>query len=348
VAPSRGMLALVFFVLFIYPLANIPREGATARDEGLKYFLNIHRVLNNIHHAVIPLQPVAFGLLLALGIIAFLYAWRRNLRRVNIETIMVAGLLLVTIPWLAATFGVATITNRMKDVLPGTVAACVVLGAAVAQIVFVFPKRYLRAAAILTPLPLVVLVFVPQLQQDWTLVQERRMPDRRVALRQYVDINLEPGTIVVNGENHKTFNPFWGGLEARHWVDWWMSDNIMEYSVEEWRDERQMTYAAIPLLEWQEMQASQAGRDYLAQMLHLRDFTDPPDQRGPEVILYRFWRMEHEDAAPARFYRSPRPARARSDSLSFLAHGTRDRYSIWRRDSSGGVRSKPGTGRAGG
>jgi hypothetical protein len=125
-------------------------------------------------------------------------------------------------------------------------------------------------------------------------VEARRLPDRRVALRQWVDVNLTPGTVLVDQENHKTFNPIWGGIPYRNWVDWWVTDNIMEHSVAEWRDERGMSYSVIPRYEWEQMTATEDGRAYLGEMLLLRDFFAPPDARGPEMIVYRLWRPEHE------------------------------------------------------
>jgi hypothetical protein len=295
-----GMMvaAVIVFLLLLYPITTVQREGEIAREQGLRNFLNAPRVWNNLYYAIYPVQPTMFAVYVGLGIPAFLYARWRGLPRVKVEIVAVSALVLVTIPWLAATFSQVSLLNRMKDVLPATTMACVILGVAVAQVAAVVPKLTARYSAAvqgsITAIPLIIVVFLPQVGASWDLVQERRLPDRRVELRQWVDVNLEPGTVVVDGENHKTFNPFWGGLEARHWVDWWISDDVTEYPVEEWREQRGMWYAAIPLAQWQAMQASPEGRAYLSKMLHLRDFTDPPPKRGPQVVFYRFWRMEHE------------------------------------------------------
>jgi hypothetical protein len=58
-----------------------------------------------------------------------------------------------------------------------------------------------------------------------------------------------------------------------------------------------MTYVVLPRWQWQEIQETQAGQDYLAQMLHLRNFFSPPPRRGPEMVVYRFWRMQVETDA---------------------------------------------------
>jgi hypothetical protein len=113
-------------------------------------------------------------------------------------------------------------------------------------------------------------------------------------LRQWFDVNLDPGTVIVTNENEKTFNPLWGGIPYRHWIDWWLTDNMMEYPVAEWREDRGMSYAVIPIDQWQVMQATKAGQNYLAEMLRLRDFTSPSPVRGPEMVVYRLWPMTHE------------------------------------------------------
>lgn len=288
-------VALVVFLLFLYPISNVQREGETAREQGLTNILNPNRVLDNLYFAIYPLEPIAFELLVGGGVIAWLFAWRTRLPRAKTWGIGLAALLLVTIPWLAASFSAVTANSRLKDVLPATTAACVLLGAAAAQIVFIVPERWKKPGMLLVPLPLVALVFVPQLKQSWDTARASLLPDSRVALRQWADINLDPGTVIVDISNDKTFNPFWGGLLGRKWFDWWTTKNVMEYSLDEWHNQRGMSYAVIPQDEWAAMQDSSDGQAYLAHMLHLKDFTAPPQEaRGPEFVVYRLWRMQVE------------------------------------------------------
>ncbi|HEX2908099.1 MAG TPA: hypothetical protein VHO69_14610, partial [Phototrophicaceae bacterium] len=150
-----------------------------------------------------------------------------------------------------------------------------------------------KVSPVLLALVLAVLVWWPHLQADWALVLNRRLPDRRTELRRWFDTNLDVGTIIVGDENGKTFNPLWGGIAHRKWFDWWITGNITEHSVEEWRD-RGMTYAVVPLWLQQDIAKTDAGRNYLAALLHLRDFVPPPQQRGPDVVVYRLWRPDVE------------------------------------------------------
>ncbi len=273
-------------------LNNLQREGAVIKNQGLSNFFNLSRTLNNLYFTIFPIHATAFAIIAVGGMIAFLIAPRQQQPRVRAGIIGLAAVSGVTIAWLANTFSQVDPIN-IRYVLPATTAACVILGAALAQIANVLPGCWSLGKSVVA-LPLVLLVFIPQFRQDVAIVRERRLPDWRVDLRQWFDTNLDPGTVIVTQDNHKTFNPFFGGIPYRHWTDWWMSEDITEHSLDEWVNQRQMRYAVLPKTEWAAMEKTDAGRAYLGQMLHLRDFFQPPDTRGPEMVVYRLRRMENE------------------------------------------------------
>lgn len=308
-----GLTALVGILV-------LPREGATARESGLTNVLNAERVLNNIYYAIYPLQPAVFLGIVIAGIAAYLLARRYGLPRVRPEAVGLCLVLIITVPWLAASFSRVSATERMKDVLPATTAACVLLGIAIGQIVIAVPKRYGAVMKVATTAAL-MLMFVPQVAADVTLMQNRLLPDHRVALRQWADLNLEPGTVLVEQPNHKTFNPFWGGIEGQHWFDWWLSRDVLERTPQAWRDEHGISYAVIDWGAAQEMQTTEAGQAFLAPLLHLRDFRG--DARSPQFSVYRLWGMEH--GAQAQFgdsirllgYDQDRDAAAPGEAVTF-------------------------------
>jgi 4-amino-4-deoxy-L-arabinose transferase-like glycosyltransferase len=285
--------ATAFWIIFVYGVdfRNLQRYGAVVRDQGITNMLNFNRAVNNIYHTILPLSPLAFGIYCGLGAVAFLIAKRRGLQRVQIGVAGLCLLLIITIPWLINTFNEIHI-DTIRYSLPATVGACILMGMGLQQIVFLLPKRWF--SGVVVALPLILLVFIPQLQNDWRLVQNRRLPDTRVALREWFDVNLEPGTVLVDAENHKTFNPIWGGIPYRRWVDWIVTDDVMQHSAAEWREEQGISYMQISRFQIEELNRSENGRTYLAQLLHLRDFFTPPPTRGPEMGFYRLWRMENE------------------------------------------------------
>jgi len=284
-----GATVLWFLLAYKIDFNNLPREGALVQSEGIANLFNFSRLANNLYYTIFPLNAAAWTVIAILGVIAYTFGRERRLSRLQVGVTGLALLLAVTIPWLANMFNEVG-ADKIRYVLPATGAACVLLGAALAQVAKAVPE-YIGGAWVM--MPLIALVFIPQLSQDWRLVQNRRLPDRRVELRQWFDANLEPGTVIVDPENHMTFNPIYGGIPYKNWVDWWVSDDIMEYPLDEWRDQRGMSYAVIPRLQVEQMRGRVDGRAYLDQMLPLRDFFGT-EERGPEVAVYRLWRMDAE------------------------------------------------------
>jgi hypothetical protein len=289
----QGAVLLATLLIALVGIAVLPREGAVARESGVTNVLNSGRVFNNVYYAIYPLQPAVFALSIGAGIIAYFIALRCRLPRIRLESVLFGLIILITVPWLAASFSLVSATERLKDVLPATTIACVLLGIAIEQLSLVIPAHY-GAARVVVALPL-LLVFGPQLSADRALIENRQLPDNRVALRQWADENLEPGTVLVDQENHKTFNPYWGGIEGRHWFDWWVGDSFPENTVDGWRAAYGITYAVISSDEQHRLETTDSGQSMLAQMLHLRDFTAP--SRGPSFSVYRLWRMQHETQA---------------------------------------------------
>lgn len=287
--------AVGLWLVFVYGVDfnNLQREGAVVQQQGLSNLLNPARLANNLYYAVYPINAVAFTIVILLGAGAYWLARRQKIASIRLDVLLLMLPLLIGIPALAATFNLVEPT-KIRYVLPATTAACIIFGAGVAQIAHLIPARLGAYRPALVALPLLALVWLPQLNHDWALMQERRLSDRRVALRQWFDTNLEPGSIIVDRDNHKTFNPIWGGIPHRYWVDWLETSDIREHSLIEWRENIGAQYAAIPRGWVEDMNETSDGRAYLAQLLHLRDFYAPPRQRGPEVSFYRLWRMESE------------------------------------------------------
>jgi hypothetical protein len=281
-------------VIYGVDFNNLQREGAVVKSQGLANFFDLSRTLNNLYYTVAPIQAAAFIIASGLGILAYLIARRRGLARVQIGVIGLAALVGLSIPWLANTFSQVTL-SEIRYVLPATAAACVIFGAALAQIAQVLPVNA-AYRSLSVALPVIVFVFIPHLREDQAIVAARRLPDWRVDLRQWFDANLAPGTVIVTQDNHKTFNPIWGGIPHRRWVDWSVNEDIRAHSPDEWRTVQKMSYTALPKGEWEALQQTDAGRAYLAHLLPLRTFFQPPATRGPEMVFYRLWRMEHETA----------------------------------------------------
>ncbi len=297
---QAALIALTAFLLIFGYGVNfntLQREGAVIREQGFNNLLNAGRVLNNLYHVFVPLNAPFFVITCVLGVIAYWWAGRHNLRQVRPGVTLLCLSLIVTLSWLAASFSEVSEVFRLRDVLPATTAACVLLGAALAQIVWALPvpRREAWRAAVVS-LPLVALVFIPQVEQDWQMAQARTLPERRVELRQWFDTNLPPGTVLVDESNEKTFNPFWGGIPYQHWFDWWRTDDFTQYTPAEWREKHGISYAVIPAATVRDLRDTPRGRAFLRGLLPLREF-NAPEMRGPAMNAYRLGRMSHEAEA---------------------------------------------------
>ena len=289
---AQLVLMIVTALISAAGIAVLGREGATARTQGLTNIFDLSRVINNLYHAILPINPPLFVIALAGGMAA--YGLARKEQRVRADVILLSALILISVPWLAAVFSRVSETERMKDVLPATTAACVLLGLGLAQIGMVLP-RWSRALVVIVP---ALMVFVPQIITDYRMAQQRELPDSRVALRQWADVNLTVGTVLVGAENHKTFNPFWGGIEGRQWFDWIEIEDVTQKQPDQWRTENGASYVALEGTARDQLEGNPEGAAYLAQMLPLRDFdASGAGQRGPDVTLYRLWGIEHPTSA---------------------------------------------------
>ena len=280
-ALQAGMIVLALVVSAL-GIAVLGREGQTARSEGLANLLDPSRVLNNLYYALLPINPLFCAAAVGLGVLA--YGIARRTQRIRLDVLALCLVIFVSIPWLAATFSLVSATERIKDVLPATAIACVIVGLALAQIAALLP-RLLRGVVLLIP---ALMIFVPQLSADLDLIHNRLLPDTRVALRYWADTNLTPGTVLVGAENHKTFNPDWGGIEGQHWFDWIVIDDLTAKSPDAWRSENGASYAVVD----RSMADTEAGRAYLAQWLYLQDFVSS-DTRGPQMQIYRLQPVQH-------------------------------------------------------
>lgn len=292
------MLGIVLVALTGLIYLFVPASRALLLNALGTRLWNIDGLLRTIvqAHEVTVLLPAA--VIYSLGLLSLILLWRRK-KLQHVETLFLcAGLaLLVCIIGFTIDWDITQPSARIQNVLPASAIFCILLGASasfVFSIVFSMasPAPY-RYGAMFVLVGIVVSLILPQALQSLNQVTDRRRESSHVLLRHWVEDNLETGTIIVSDANHKTFNPFWGGIPHRRWFDWWITEDFTEYSIEEWR-RRGMSYMAIPLYMRNKIAQDPAGTTMLNQMLPLVEFTSSMGLRGPDVAIYRLWRMEHE------------------------------------------------------
>jgi 4-amino-4-deoxy-L-arabinose transferase-like glycosyltransferase len=293
------ILVVALWLVLGYQVGRVGSESGPSETQAMAQLRNPAAWLQpgvlfqNIKAGVEPANSTAFLVAGVPGTLAFIVANSRKAKRIRLGMLVPTVLILILVPEVASLLGVVDPGGRLRDVLPATAAACVILGVGFAQVYDLFTRRWRSVGLAALALPLVAFVFIPQIAGCVQLVQDRHREDWRVVMRQWADINLEPGWVIVDPDNHKTFNPYYGGIPGHKTFNWWVTPSITGYPVNTWINDYKMTYAAIPLYDVQVLRSTQAGQNYLAQMLHLRDFVGS-QRRGPEVVFYRLWRMENE------------------------------------------------------
>jgi len=280
-------------------------EGATAQAHGLERVTSLELVHNNLTYVFYPLArrtwtSAGWGVLAA-GLALLIAARRwRTLRAPHPMAIAVLWAVMILIPWLATAFRTATY-QALRDILPGTTAAVALWAVALAQIAcalaallrrLAVPSRAAqRAGQSAVVIGFLAVFAIPQLVAAWQESTLRTYPDTRADLATWAEIALEPGSVVVTGDNHKTFNRYWGGYPGTKWFDGFVADDATHIPPEEWQ-ERGMSYLVLPFDQVLTLQGSAEGRAYLSSLLPLRIIAPHEQQRGPAMVLFRLWKPE--------------------------------------------------------
>lgn len=289
------------WLVAVYGIVNY-NEGATAQAHGLQRVMSADLVHNNLTYVFYPLARATWTLpgwgVLAAGL-ALLIAPRRwrGPRAPHFAAVVALWAVMILIPWLATAFRTGS-SQAIRDILPGVTAAVVLWAVALAQIAgavatLLRRRAFSPRAARIAGQSLVLTCFlagfaIPQLVVAWQESTLRTYPDTRADLATWAEIALEPGTVVVTSDNHKTFNRYWGGYSGHKWFDSWVASDPTQVQPDEWR-QRGMSYLVLPYERVIALQDSADGRAYLAQLLPLRVIAPREQQRGPAMALFRLW-----------------------------------------------------------
>lgn len=282
-----GLLTVLFFVVPISYRIWLGRVLLFDLWDKDSLWLHILEALRSMG------EPTLIAAVMAAGVAAWFAARRGNTARPDGKGLLFYAAMFLLICWVMSAVRWQGDLVRSKNTLVAAIAGMVLLGAAVEQVVRLLPRQWLKMAAALVAAGV---LFIPLWQTTTAMLNSAFTGiSWQVVIRQWADINVTPGTVIVYRPHEQTFNPFWGGIPHRYWFDWWPTKDITEHSLEEWR-ERGMSYALIPIPQHRTLEQSETGRAYLAGMLRLRDFVHPPARRQAEGIFYRLWRMDIETA----------------------------------------------------
>jgi len=287
--------------------ATFHREGATFQSQGLERITSPDLVRQNLALVFYPLARATWtfagwGVAIAGTILALVTRRRTSDCAPHPATLAALWAVMVLIPWIATSFRAGNV-QAIRDILPGTTAAVVLWSAGLVLIgrtaaallrQIGLPRRAARHVVTGGLIAAFLIVYlIPQLVIAWQESTLRTYPDTRADLAAWAEIALDPGTIVVTDENHKTFNRYWGGYPGKKWFDSWVTDDVTEHPPDVWR-ERGMSYLVMPYTQVLELQQTDTGRAYLARLFPLRSVAPQKQQRGPAVIVFRLWGPDHQ------------------------------------------------------
>lgn len=292
-----GIMLIAISALFLVGIygagsLNTPGTSDVARLSGFASLLNLQYFIGNFSTALqmIGLPGAVMILLSPALLIATRYGVKSSDSAAQLKDsacqLILCYWLLITVPLLINTFNSGTV-NGLRFLIPATLAAIVLVAATIPAIGVLLFSRYSFLSPALTIL-VGFLLIVPPLPQTIAIIHNRQLPDSRVALRQWVDRNLLPGSILVTADNHKTFNPIWGGIPYQHWFDWVERANLTVFSPQEWHQETGVGYIAYPVDQWE----TAITLLDLDDVLYLGEFGGY-GWRGPYTILARIEPLQH-------------------------------------------------------
>ncbi len=299
-APIRALMIGIIlvalsalFLLGVYGASslNTPGTSDVARRSGFANLFNLQYFWGNLS-ASLQIVGVAGAIFVLLSPILLVSIHRHEKAsspsrlRDAVCQLILCYWLLITIPILVNTFNPG-LFNGVRFLIPASLAGILLTGTTItALFTLIFPANQRISAAVIGLVG--VLFAIPALQQTTILVAERSLPDSRVVLRTWADRNLPPGSVLVTVENHKTFNPIWGGIPYLHWFDWVERTDLTIYTPEEWQQVAGVTYIAYPAEQWA---AASANLDADTVLL-LGEFGGE-GWRGPHTILTRIQPLQH-------------------------------------------------------
>jgi 4-amino-4-deoxy-L-arabinose transferase-like glycosyltransferase len=276
-----------FWLVAIYGAGRLG-EASVVGQSGRENLLNVGRLLNNLYYTLVPFNLLFWLVMVALGGLAWLLLRRPALPMLALLMLLMLGL---AIPYVAGVFSLVGL-YRLRDVLPASLAACLLFGLAFALIsAWVGQKqaRYRQVA-----LGLLLLALLPHAGQSLALANERYRPDYRTEIRLWADASLTPGLALVDTDNHKVFNPYWSGLSGRAWFGWQQVDSValLGQHADQWRAVGGASYLLFAPTQVEDLRGRPEGAAFLETLLHLKTFAGDSAYRGPGAVAYRLWGID--------------------------------------------------------
>lgn len=257
------------------------REMTTFQEEGVLFFANISRNLENARFAVYMIGQPALWFGIIGGAIAYVYNYRRGERVLPLYLVWMLIGYFVLAMLMASTFTVSRLAaGKLRHVLPGGVGMLMVWGALIAQMtwalaVYLKPRSLsntLKRVLIALPVLLPIFGHAPTfIAENASLIANYRKPYPVEQVWAYTDSTLPREGLVWLEEGSllsTLWNRPWGGYEGNKPFTWWNEPpaDLAAYSAQELA-ERNITHLIFTDQDYRDHMASPAMDALLDQTL---------------------------------------------------------------------------------
>jgi len=264
------------FGIYRADLINTPGTSDVVRENGLSNLLNAAYITGNIEVLLFSAGTTVV-LLAFVGIVSLagVAAADRSQRGVVVSHLAITGFVIAAVPWSVSAFNPGSLSG-IRFLLPALPVIMALAGAGVCALCGLISQRVSMPAGAIAAAGLAGLLLGPAAMASAEAIRDMRLPDSRVDLRTWADRNLEAGTVLVTVENHKTFNPLWGGIPYVTWFDWLQTDDLLSLTPADWQSQHGISYLA-----WTDTEHAPAGSPLLLGQFGGVGF------RGPFTAMYR-------------------------------------------------------------
>ena len=153
-------------------------------------------------------------------------------------------------------------------------------------------KPQMRTLAGGVTLLLLTLAFLPQLQDSVETLRRFMRIEPRNFVRDYMDLSLPSGRIVVSDATNKLFNRDWGGYPGETAFELASLNQPTHTSVEQWR-EQEVDYALLHYDVYERL-SEEDPFDYLGQTTRLKGWESRPNYHSPTMVVLLLQPIQHE------------------------------------------------------
>ncbi len=266
--------------------------GAAVAQHGLTEISNVPLNINLLSRSIDQLGLNPF-LVLGLSMAALVLCYKTLGIPRFLGWGIIAGFAVLS-AWLTSMY--LTYDASLVDyyLLPADIGFVILAGVVIAQTGKALGERLHNPRLQVTLPVLVSLIWLaPMAVNAWNDAQSRALPETRAALATWSVQAIGDGSILVDKYNWKTFNREWGGYTGPYRV--WLREELTDHPLDYWREEH-VNYAELNDNQVSDLEKSDAGTSYLANMLLLKTFAPPAQRfnwRGPGMSIYRLWNIQH-------------------------------------------------------